>query len=343
MNKEYKYMVATLCKTFNHSSFIESALNGFAMQKTTFPCVYIVIDDASTDGEPEVLRRWAESNLALEVDNGGTCEQKPFGEKYVAYLKNNPQLLFVIILLSENHHGKKSKNPYFAEWVDNAKYQALCEGDDYWINPQKLQKQVEFMESHPDYVLCHTDFVLSDGGWRNHNVQVSDNDVFFPKCIYEELQIGTLTVLFSIEAYRRLPKLWIGRGWPMGDTPTWIEMAKAGKIKYLPDETASYRVLDNSASHGGLEKEISFAEKAVEIRKFYADYYGVPLPNDGYSEGFFVTVEKKSFKYRNKNVARKYKCLAKKLGLTSRKMWLFYYATVCPLFGSLLRVLYKPA
>ena len=101
------------------------------MQKTNFPFCAIIIDDASTDNTPEII--------------------KEFAHKYPEIIKP--------ILLQENHmqHGKK-RDPYFIPWHNSAKYIAQCEGDDYWIDPLKLQKQVDLLEKNLDVGLCFTDF-----------------------------------------------------------------------------------------------------------------------------------------------------------------------------------------
>lgn len=155
MEQVYKYMVATTCMTYNHVSYIEDALNGFANQNTTFPIVFCVVDDASTDGEQEFLRKWADDNLEIK-NNEYSHVVFSNGERYCATLKNRHQITFVIVLLFENHYGKKSKFPYISEWLSQSKYQALCEGDDYWIEPSKIQRQVDYLERNPTIVLtCH--------------------------------------------------------------------------------------------------------------------------------------------------------------------------------------------
>ena len=128
------------------------------------------------------------------------------------------------------------------------------------------------MESHPDYVMCHTDFNLSDGSYRNHNYFLSTDDNYFERNVRYGVDVGTLTVLYRSDAYNRIPKLWDGKGWPMSDYPLWIELSHEGKIRFMPKVTACYRVTVESASHGSFEKEIQFANAGVEVRRFCFSY-----------------------------------------------------------------------
>ena len=162
MEKDYKYMVCTRCMTYNHAPYIEDALQGFAMQETTFPVVFTIIDDASTDGEPDVLRKWVDENLDFE-EGTGAWKDMPYGQITVANLKGKPLSTFVILLLNENHYGRKSKIPYIAEWNENAKYIAICEGDDYWTDDHTLQKQADALDANPQATLVYTNFQTIDG------------------------------------------------------------------------------------------------------------------------------------------------------------------------------------
>lgn len=140
------YRVVVHCSTYKHESYIEDALKGFVMQKTNFPFCAIVIDDGSPDRTPAIIKQYAAS--------------------YPDIIKP--------ILLGENHmqHGM-SRNPYFEEWHKRTKYIAMCEGDDYWTDPHKLQKQVDFLDTHPEYVLCcHRYKILNqnDGTWEQDYV-----------------------------------------------------------------------------------------------------------------------------------------------------------------------------
>lgn len=306
MDKEYRYLVATQCMTYNQASFIEDAINGFASQETSFPVVFLIVDDASTDGEQQVIKKWCKENLS-DADCKSFWHQMPYGEFASSPLKGKPQVDFKILLLRDNYHqsGRHyEKISLISEWLDNAKYNAICEGDDYWINPQKLQIQVDFMESHPDYALCHTDFDLTSGKHRNHSNPSVENDNYFPNSIIQGLRIGTATSLYRTESLQKCPQKYRENQWPMGDYPLWIELSHEGKIKYFPIVTACYRVVENSSSHGSLEKEIAFANANLEIKRFYAHYYGINLPDDGYTKGYFLRIMKCAYKHGSKEVAR---------------------------------------
>ena len=124
-----KYLVAIKCATYNHEPYIRDALEGFVMQKTNFPFVAIVHDDASTDGTPDIIREYAAKYPDII---------KPIYETENQYSKRDGSLRRIMNAAVE---------------ASGAKYVALCEGDDYWTDPLKLQKQVDFLESHPDYSL----------------------------------------------------------------------------------------------------------------------------------------------------------------------------------------------
>lgn len=120
-------LVSVVCNTYNQRSYIRNALDGFLMQKTTFPIEILVHDDASTDGTAQIVREYAEKHPNLI---------KP-------------------ILQTENQY---SKNVSISSTIQfpraEGKYIAFCEGDDYWTDPLKLQKQVEALEAHPEIDIC---------------------------------------------------------------------------------------------------------------------------------------------------------------------------------------------
>lgn len=199
-------MVCTRCFTYNHAAFIVDAMNGFTIQETSFPIVHVIVDDASTDGEPEVIRKYVSDHFHVPYRTEETDDYALICAKH----KINPNCLFAVYFLKYNHHSiKKFKNPYFAEWFDNAKYHALCEGDDYWIHPRKIQMQVEFMEGHCDYtVCCHRYFIynevtkeqeldkLDDFFQNNNKYYTFDKEEHVKKML-----VRTYTLLYRSSAY----------------------------------------------------------------------------------------------------------------------------------------------
>ena len=175
MEKTNKFTVATQCMTYNQVSFIKKTLNGFVIQKTSFPMVFIVVDDASTDGEQDVLKKWANDNLNFTYEDAYNRETD-YARIIYAPHKDNSNMFFVILLLHENLYNKPiRKLSYISEWSDNSKYIALCEGDDYWTDPLKLQMQVDFLERHGDYSLtCHRYDIFD----YENNTFISDGNSF---------------------------------------------------------------------------------------------------------------------------------------------------------------------
>lgn len=149
------YKVCVTCNTYNHVSYIEDALNGFCMQETDFPFVCTIIDDASTDGEPEIIQKYLQNHFDLEDKSIVRNEETDDYILIFSRHKTNLNCYFVVLFLKYNHYRiRKDKRFYVSEWQKNVIYQATCEGDDYWIDPYKLQKQVSFLDAHPDYVFC---------------------------------------------------------------------------------------------------------------------------------------------------------------------------------------------
>jgi glycosyltransferase involved in cell wall biosynthesis len=165
-------IVSICCITYNHARFIRDAIDGFLMQKTDFPVEIIIRDDASTDGTAEIIRR---------------------------YQEEHPQLIRTI-MHTENQFslGKRAFPEVFA--MARGKYIALCEGDDYWTDPLKLQKQVNFMEAHPECsVCCHEVEMYSDEKQEilgyfpsRQGTQIFKSDDFYRKSM-----IHTCAMLFK--------------------------------------------------------------------------------------------------------------------------------------------------
>ena len=122
-------LVSICCLTYNHAPFIRNCIDGFIAQQTDFPIEILVHDDASTDGTDGIVREYA--------------------DKY-------PEIIFPLFE-EENQYSRGYAGKMDIEFNYSrarGKYIAYCEGDDYWTDPSKLQRQVDFMEAHPDYSVC---------------------------------------------------------------------------------------------------------------------------------------------------------------------------------------------
>lgn len=294
MNEQEKYdwMVYVSCMTYNHASYIIDAMNGFTMQETNFPFVCAVVDDASTDGEQEVIKNYLNEHFDLEDNNVVQHEETDDYVLTFARHKTNKNCYFAVLYLKYNHYSiKKSKAPYIAQWREKAKYIALCEGDDYWIDPQKLQKQVKELEKNPSYVLSFTNYstLFMDGRIDNAKITgLPENDDYSLSQIARGNKVATLTVLYRVEAYKRTPVLSRHNKWKMGDLPTWIELSQEGLFKYIPEKTAVYRRLDNSASHcTDIKKRLEFIRSTFEIKKYYSNYYQKGIPSNYFEKRLY--------------------------------------------------------
>lgn len=167
------YKVLVKCFTYNHSKFILDALNGFNSQITDFPYVVTIVDDASTDGNQIVILDYFKKFFNIQDRSIARDEETEYGHLFFAQHRDNEFCFFAIILLKENHYSqipRKAKLPYIKEWIDKSKYIALCEGDDYWIDPFKLQKQVDFMDANPSYSMCSHQFQIFNQSSQQYEV-----------------------------------------------------------------------------------------------------------------------------------------------------------------------------
>lgn len=151
------FKICVQCMTYNHAPFIRKAMDGFCMQKTNFAFVSYIIDDASTDGEQDVIISYLNSNFDL-INRELKYVDKDEVRVIYAHNKNNKNCYFVVVLLKNNLYKKKDnyriKLKLVSEWRSHCDYEAQCEGDDYWIDENKLQRQSDFLDSHTRYSIC---------------------------------------------------------------------------------------------------------------------------------------------------------------------------------------------
>jgi len=224
MNKE-KPLVSICCLAFNHASYIEQCLDGFLAQKTNFDFEIVIHDDASTDGTAAIIE---------------------------TYSRKYPHI-FKPLLQHTNQYaiGAKTMNAQFNFPRCEGKYIATCEGDDYWIDEHKLQKQVDFLEQNPQY-----------GGVSTNNRWFFEKENTFKDSIFEEgairfedlcesNKINSQTILFKKELIEDLS--WM-KNLKIGDWPLHLMVTNQQPYYRFPEITTVYRVHEGGV-HSLLKEE----------------------------------------------------------------------------------------
>lgn len=237
-----RHKVVVLSITYNHSQYIEETLMGFAMQQTDFPFLCCVFDDASTDGEQEILKRWIDEHC--HYDDVEVYDH-PLAIILKAADKDNPNCIYCINLHKANLWGKPERTHIIRHWQQTGEYIAMCEGDDYWTDPLKLQKQVDFLDSHPDYVMCSHHFDLYhestqtlESDWFKHiEIDYEYNlDSFITR---EAWMTQPLTVLYR---YGSLNQSEYQRYKYAKDVTLFYHLLRQGKGMLLKDNMGRYRI-----------------------------------------------------------------------------------------------------
>ncbi len=219
-------LVSIRCLTYNHEAFIRQCLEGFIMQKTNFKFEAIIHDDASTDNSATIIKEYA--------------------SKYPDIIKP--------ILETENQYSKHDgslSRIMNAAVASTAKYIAYCEGDDFWTDPYKLQKQVDILEANPQVTMVYTGFqTINDQGQTIIRPAYEKFPLYSKTgCLFKELLqsnfIMTLTVcirkecLFSDIIQNAPSRL---------DHNLFLGAASMGDLYYLPEKTGCYRQTTTGAT-----------------------------------------------------------------------------------------------
>ena len=214
-------MVSIRCITYNHEPYIRQCLDGFVMQKTNFRFEAIVHDDASTDGTAAIIREYA--------------------EKYPDIIKP--------IFETENQYSKRDGSlDRIMDAACTGKYIAFCEGDDYWTDPLKLQKQVDILEKAPQYGLVYSlasnfDQIRGEFLKDNWGKQIDQENCYWGSWV------PTLTACIPSHVYLKYRQDVVQDGsWMCGDFPLWNYCVHEHRVYMMPEVTGVYRILHNSAS-----------------------------------------------------------------------------------------------
>jgi glycosyltransferase involved in cell wall biosynthesis len=271
-----KLMVSICCITFNQEKYISETLDSFLMQKTNFNYEILIHDDASTDSTSKIIRE---------------------------YEKKYPEIIKPIYQ-SENQYSKRVKISATYNFPRaRGKYIALCEGDDYWTDPLKLQKQVDYMELHPECSLCThaAEIISSDGKLIGINRPHTENKSYS----VEELISGggglfpTNSMLYQAILVKKMPEFYMNA--PVGDGPLTIFLALKGDVYYIDQCMSVYRYM----AEGSWSRRLSMDSNAkiVHIKRMikmyseldeYTDYRYSNTINDTILKNEFLILHLKS-------------------------------------------------
>lgn len=232
-NIEKSPLLVIKCLVYNHEPYLRDCLEGFVMQQTNFPFVAIVHDDASTDGSASIIREYA--------------------EKYPDIIKP----IFEI----ENQYSKRdgSISRIVNQIIDSsgAKYVAICEGDDYWIDPLKLQKQVDILEADKTLMAVCSDTVIVDNHSNILNTKrggVVKNDIEGRYTLRDFFrynhQYPTASIVYRITHKEEIrEKVAHTRNAYLGDWTLWICLHIYGDFYFINEPMVAYRINPTSVTH----------------------------------------------------------------------------------------------
>jgi glycosyltransferase involved in cell wall biosynthesis len=209
-------LVSICCITYNHEKYIKDALDSFIMQKTNFNFEILIHDDASTDKTAEIIRE---------------------------YELRHPNLIKPIYQ-AENQYSKGVKVGKFNIERAQGKYIAVCEGDDYWIDPYKLQKQVDYMSANPECLMCvHASYKVNVGREIVGEIRpYHENKVIPPRDIIMTSGnfIPTSSYFYKRDDLKNRP--YFCQISPVGDYALNLLCISQGSIHYIDEFMSAYRI-----------------------------------------------------------------------------------------------------
>jgi glycosyltransferase involved in cell wall biosynthesis len=234
--------------TYGHERFIQKSIEGVLMQKCNFDIELIISNDCSPDSTDDIVNEIINSH-----------ENK----SWIKYTRHSTNM-------------GAAGNSIWTLKQAKGKYVAICDGDDYWTDPLKLQKQVDIFEKDKSIGLVHTDYEK----YYQETSEKSINSIGLKKIpegeIYNDLfksnLIATLTTVIRKDALdEAVIKLETQLSkWSLGDYPLWLFISTRYKIAYLPNVTATYRILSESASNTKNKvKKIKFYLNVLKIQLYF--------------------------------------------------------------------------
>lgn len=248
MEEIKKYQVCIRCYTYNQALYISDALESFVIQKTNFPFVIVVVDDASSDGEQEVIRDFINKNFNVHDQATSYTRDTDLANIIYAQHSTNKNCYIAAILLKHNLYKEPDKKSVLVdEWRNQSKYEALCEGDDWWLSDEKLQRQFDILENHPEIDMCACGTsCFKDGKIQRHITPSSDERILS----VEEVILGGGGYLGTNSLMHRVSLLHDGvKYWKTFylDFFNQIHGALRGGIYYISECMAAYRLVSQGS------------------------------------------------------------------------------------------------
>ncbi len=314
-------LVSIKMTTYNHASQIAQAIEGVLQQETNFPFELVIGEDCSTDGTRDIV---------------------------LEYQKKHPDIIRVI---TSNRNVGAKKNGFRIEKACRGKYVAFCEGDDYWYHMQKLQKQVDYLESHPESGLVHSGADVCDVK-TGKKIQYVDhiqkktnnqsNGNMFLAILNKQCLILTCTVCVNRELLIRVieadPIVFRGDRFMLGDLPRWLELSRLTGFGYIDESLATYNIMQESASHSKDKKKWNiFHLSCFDLRLYYIRKYGVPVRQCKQVINYYTdSLLKYAFLNHDVEIALKTKQMYPNMNFTQRAL---YSVTLSSSLNSVLRPL----
>ena len=265
-----KPLVSVIMITYGHEKYIEEAIRGVFLQKTNFPFELIISNDKSPDSTDEIVKniiKSAPENISV---------------KYIHHPENIGM-----------HHNFVS-----AFKMAEGKYIAVCEGDDYWTDENKLQKQIDFLEKNEDFTLTfHNVFIRNGETLRadlDYEKRLSSKDVYTINDLSKGNFIHTLSVVFR-NTEIEFPEWYFSSF--LGDYPIWLWLSKKGKIKYFSEKMGVYR--ENVGVWSGKSQEEREFKTMLVLRNLIPDFKMFPNVKENltYTKNIYIKnfLKQKSF------------------------------------------------
>lgn len=245
-------MVSVKCLAYNHEKFIRQALDGFVMQKTNFRYEVLIHDDASTDSTAAIITEYAEKYPDII---------KPLLEKENLFSK------------PDGDHINQTILPAL-----RGKYIALCEGDDYWTDPNKLQKQVDFMESHPDFTFCFHNAILhfENGSQPDKPFTNLETREYSEKELIDDWKAPTAAFLFPSKILNSpiYQQVLASKKLIVGDNPLMRTCMHYGRAYAFAEPMSVYRIQPTGATQhlNDLDNVLKLMEQEAEYMKIFGGY-----------------------------------------------------------------------